>query len=607
MMYQTYTKNLDAIVRFGDRGVISRIDETIDNLIEPMINQAGAYDLVLDMNYQIYGRVPNVPHADLPPEDITITATNVGGNLQLSIEGPDALLNGIYYSAPANNIKSLTIRGSGDNETIVINGPLGFGGAGATKALTIDGRGGKDIVKIVGLDRPGDFYGPVNINGGAASEGNELFFDDTSSSTNNTYDVTGSHVTRRGLTQMNYANFSKLDVKGGTGQDIFHALNIPQPLKLGLAAGPTADDKLYVESGFLDDPTLTNFEHLFLSGGTLKLVTNSLTLTTFTQTGGTLDGAANVTVSKVMSWSGGTMQGTGRTEALDGSVATIAGPVTLTARRFVNAGAGTWAGAIGGGGGTLENAWSGTLNATGTLAGDLENSGLLRPGGAGSVGRVTVGGRFSHSGTLAVDLGPEGDASDQVVAQTVTLSGTISPAAVSGSPAKFYTVVVDQSAGGGGAFANAAHGAVLTVGGARYKMLYEADPTYWGRAVLRAVADIGDYAWQDGNMNGRQGELVPAEVTVKLHKAETAEVVATTSSGPDGKYRFRDVLVGNYYLVFTPSNSDWWRFTLANAGVDDADDSDADRVGGFTPAFTLVPGVDNLIQNAGLYLLGKVG
>src|SRR5205814_2296624 len=60
-----------------------------------------------------------------------------------------ANLNGTYYSAPAANIRSLTIRGGYDNETIQILGNLGVG------PITIDGRGGTNTI-VIGAPNAGD-------------------------------------------------------------------------------------------------------------------------------------------------------------------------------------------------------------------------------------------------------------------------------------------------------------------------------------------------------------------------------------------------------------------------------------------------------------------
>lgn len=72
---------------------------------------AGSYHLVLDMNQQVLGQ-------DGLTENVTITARVNGENLWLWVNAP--AFSGLYYSAPVFGIQSLTIRGSGDHETITV-------------------------------------------------------------------------------------------------------------------------------------------------------------------------------------------------------------------------------------------------------------------------------------------------------------------------------------------------------------------------------------------------------------------------------------------------------------------------------------------------------
>ena len=263
---------------YGAIGTAVPPDKLRVGLVTPYIDNAGAYDLVLNMNYQIYGRsgytdpVAGGTSAALP-ENLTITAKNVNGMLELSVSGPEVSLNGVYYSAPAGNIKSLTIRGSDDNETIILDGPLGLSPTGS-REVTIKGNGGKDIVRINGLDRAPttDKYGTITVDGGAMSEGNELYIDDTRSGTDNTYDITSTYVVRRGLSPINYSNFTTVGLQSGGGSDqVFFNGTTADVKYLVNANGQATQDKCFVESGYLNDPLLEGFEYLKISGGTLKL------------------------------------------------------------------------------------------------------------------------------------------------------------------------------------------------------------------------------------------------------------------------------------------------------------------------------------------------
>ncbi len=109
-------------VRFGDIGSIARVS-TSAGWINTTIG--GPYDLVLDMNNQPAG---NNGLAD------TIIAERVGDLVNLRVNGT------LVHSDLASNVRSLAIRGSGDQDTITVDAP------GNNKPVTIDGRGGNDSI-----------------------------------------------------------------------------------------------------------------------------------------------------------------------------------------------------------------------------------------------------------------------------------------------------------------------------------------------------------------------------------------------------------------------------------------------------------------------------
>src|SRR5262249_38017201 len=82
-------------------------------------SKKGHYDLVLDMKKKGLG-------VDGAVQNITILAQRNGPNLELRVNAPNPTFTGLYYSAPAADIDSLTIRGGNDNETMRIIGPLGI-------------------------------------------------------------------------------------------------------------------------------------------------------------------------------------------------------------------------------------------------------------------------------------------------------------------------------------------------------------------------------------------------------------------------------------------------------------------------------------------------
>lgn len=103
------------------------------------------------------------------------------------------------------------------------------------------------------------------------------------------------------------------------------------------------------------------------------------------------------------------------------------------------------------------------------------------------------------------------------------------------------------------------------------------DPSsYVGRAPGFAV---GDLVWFDLDRNGVQDvdeDPVPG-VTVELLDA-TDVVIATTTTGPDGRYLFDDVAAGTYRIRFS-GVPEGYEFTGATAGSETSVDSDADPSG----------------------------
>ena len=113
-------------------------------------------------------------------------------------------------------------------------------------------------------------------------------------------------------------------------------------------------------------------------------------------------------------------------------------------------------------------------------------------------------------------------------------------------------------------------------------------------------ATIGDFVWADINGNGVQDEGEPGipGVTVTL-KDSDGNVIASMTTGDNGKYLFEYVPAGSYTVVFT-SPDNVYEFTTANAGSNDTVDSDADDSG--VASVTVGEGDENLTIDAGLKL-----
>ena len=117
-------------------------------------------------------------------------------------------------------------------------------------------------------------------------------------------------------------------------------------------------------------------------------------------------------------------------------------------------------------------------------------------------------------------------------------------------------------------------------------------------------AQLGDFVWEDSNGNGAQdaGEAGLVGVNVELRDAG-GNVVATTTTGADGKYSFT-VDAGQYKIAITAPAG--MTVTGQHGGANAAADSDIDATGQ-SGLITLAPGqVDNTID-AGLYKAAAVG
>lgn len=114
-----------------------------------------------------------------------------------------------------------------------------------------------------------------------------------------------------------------------------------------------------------------------------------------------------------------------------------------------------------------------------------------------------------------------------------------------------------------------------------------------------AKASLGDYVWNDLNNNGVQdaGEPGIPGVTVTLYAADGTTVIATTTTDALGHYQFTNLNAGTYVVGFSNLPTGYV-FGTANAGVDDAKDSDADAGTGKTGQVTLLPGQINTTVDA---------
>ncbi|MFH1756059.1 MAG: SdrD B-like domain-containing protein [Candidatus Latescibacterota bacterium] len=124
----------------------------------------------------------------------------------------------------------------------------------------------------------------------------------------------------------------------------------------------------------------------------------------------------------------------------------------------------------------------------------------------------------------------------------------------------------------------------------------------WDAGIYQC-ADLGDYVWNDMNINGIQdtGEPGIAGVTVYLYKCGHTTATAITTTDANGEYFFNCLTPGSYFLMFDLKSG--YNFTLQDQGADDALDSDPSPVTGKTVCTTLESNETDLTWDAGMWMI----
>ena len=120
--------------------------------------------------------------------------------------------------------------------------------------------------------------------------------------------------------------------------------------------------------------------------------------------------------------------------------------------------------------------------------------------------------------------------------------------------------------------------------------------------TLAALAGIGDFVWEDLDLDGVQDPNEPGvpNVTVNLKNA-AGMVIATTTTDENGFYSFMGLQPGTYSVQFVLP--DGFDYTAQNVGGDDTIDNDIIAgMNGMTGQYTLVGGEFNMTVDAGIIL-----
>jgi hypothetical protein len=138
--YVTAGNNLQRDNSFGEINVDTFANAFAAGFINPTL--AGAHHLVLDMSRQPHG-------LDGVSDDLTIRVRRSGANLEIAMINVSSpgVFEGVH-TVPLNDVLSLTVRGAGDDEMVVIDyaggDPLPAGG------INFDGGNGVDTLAIQG-------------------------------------------------------------------------------------------------------------------------------------------------------------------------------------------------------------------------------------------------------------------------------------------------------------------------------------------------------------------------------------------------------------------------------------------------------------------------
>ncbi|WP_192579011.1 SdrD B-like domain-containing protein [Fibrisoma limi] len=119
-------------------------------------------------------------------------------------------------------------------------------------------------------------------------------------------------------------------------------------------------------------------------------------------------------------------------------------------------------------------------------------------------------------------------------------------------------------------------------------------------------ASLGNFAFEDINVNGIQDPGEPGVPGVTVSLLQNGVVVQVTSTNANGEYSFTNLLPGVAYQVqFAPMPM--FTITADNEGGDDALDSDANPLDGETGVYILESGENNTTVDVGLYRQAALG
>lgn len=129
---------------------------------------------------------------------------------------------------------------------------------------------------------------------------------------------------------------------------------------------------------------------------------------------------------------------------------------------------------------------------------------------------------------------------------------------------------------------------IITKSTQNFSLLSGEKTFVWDAGFYKPII-LGDYCWNDKNANGIQeiGEPPLNDVIARIYRANDNFLVDSFTTNETGKYIFKKVKPGSYYLKFTLPQI--YKFTLPNSALENVD-SDSDTVKGVTETISAFSG-----------------
>lgn len=129
---------------------------------------------------------------------------------------------------------------------------------------------------------------------------------------------------------------------------------------------------------------------------------------------------------------------------------------------------------------------------------------------------------------------------------------------------------------------------IITKSTQNFSLLSGEKTLVWDAGFYKPII-LGDYCWNDKNANGIQeiGEPPLNDVIVRIYRAHDNFLIDSFTTNETGKYVFKKVKPGSYYLKFTLPKI--YKFTLPNSALENLD-SDTDTVKGVTETISAFSG-----------------